>query len=280
MLDRARQAAQASRQVAVVEVLGEQAGWLALQSGIASGADAVVIPELPCDLNDLAAELQSRVTVQRPFGLVVVAQGARFVADTKDGDAEAPINPLRASLSPMATEPSGAYAINRSGCAAETVANGLQLRTNLAAKPMVLGPWARGGASSAAPSTRWTARMTKVHVNWDLASGCTAEHTALCPTAALYMFGEEMTVDQVLDEVPKDASFYRNSGSAAQKSGCNMHSPPLKVMPPPTIVASTRRSKQPATFPGHLWKKCYLTSIQCCMTTSCRSRSGTRNGPA
>ncbi len=149
MLDRARQAAQASQQVFVVEVLGEQAGWLALQSAIAAGADAVLIPEVPCNLDELAAELQSRVNAQRPFGLVVVAQGARFVAVAKTADSEPAVNSLKASLSPMATEPSGTHAINRSGCAAETVANGLQRRTDLAAKPMVLGPWVRGGASSA-----------------------------------------------------------------------------------------------------------------------------------
>ncbi len=59
----------------------------------------------------------------------------------------------------------------------------------------------------------------KVHVNWDLAGSCTAAHTALCPTAALYMFGETMTVDQVLNEVEKDASFYRNSGGGMTLSG-------------------------------------------------------------
>ena len=59
----------------------------------------------------------------------------------------------------------------------------------------------------------------KVHVNWDLASGCTAEHTDLCPTGALYMFGEEMTVDQVLNEVEKDASFYHNTGGGMTLSG-------------------------------------------------------------
>lgn len=59
----------------------------------------------------------------------------------------------------------------------------------------------------------------KVHVNWDLAGECTAELTALCPTKALYMFGDEMTVDQVLNEVEKDASFYRNSGGGMTLSG-------------------------------------------------------------
>ena len=66
-------------------MLGEQAGWLALQSGIAAGADAVVIPEVPCKLDELAAELQSRVNAQRPFGLIVVAQGARFAGGRENG---------------------------------------------------------------------------------------------------------------------------------------------------------------------------------------------------
>ena len=79
MLDRVRQAAQSARKIAVVEVLGEQAGWLALQAGIAVCADAVLIPEIPCDLQTVAARLKDKVTPRRPYGLVVVAEGAKFV---------------------------------------------------------------------------------------------------------------------------------------------------------------------------------------------------------
>ena len=79
MLDRLRQAAQSARKIAVVEVLGEQAGWLALQAGIAACADAVLIPEIPCDLKAVAARLKDKVTPRRPYGLVVVAEGATFV---------------------------------------------------------------------------------------------------------------------------------------------------------------------------------------------------------
>ena len=57
MLDRVRQAAQSARKIAVVEVLGEQAGWLALQAGIAVCADAVLIPEIPCDLQARGGEV-------------------------------------------------------------------------------------------------------------------------------------------------------------------------------------------------------------------------------
>ena len=60
MLDRVRQAAQSARKIGVVEVLGEQAGWLALQAGIAVCADAVLIPEIPCDLQAVAARLRGQ----------------------------------------------------------------------------------------------------------------------------------------------------------------------------------------------------------------------------
>ena len=76
MLDKARQAAQSARKIAVVEVLGAQAGWIALQAGIAVCADAVLIPEVPCDLRIVAARLKDKITPTRPYGLVVVAEGA------------------------------------------------------------------------------------------------------------------------------------------------------------------------------------------------------------
>jgi pyruvate formate lyase activating enzyme len=59
----------------------------------------------------------------------------------------------------------------------------------------------------------------KICVNWDLAMHCDEETVSLCPTKALDMFGKRMTVDEVLDEVEKDASFYRNSGGGMTLSG-------------------------------------------------------------
>jgi pyruvate formate lyase activating enzyme len=59
----------------------------------------------------------------------------------------------------------------------------------------------------------------KVHVNWDLAGDCDQETVSYCPTMALTMFGQEMTVDQVLDEVEQDGTFYRESGGGITLSG-------------------------------------------------------------
>ncbi len=52
----------------------------------------------------------------------------------------------------------------------------------------------------------------KVSVNWDLSTDCDEEMVALCPTGALSMYGKQMTVDEVLKEVEKDASFYQSTG--------------------------------------------------------------------
>jgi 6-phosphofructokinase len=147
MLDRARKAAQSARKIAVVEVMGEQAGWLALQSGIAVSADAILIPEIPMDLKNLAARLKEKISLSRPYGLVVVAQGAKIINKNKKKEK---VSTLKASLSPLATDDSNSgYVIHSSGKAAETVATELQLLIAEETYPLVIGPWARGGNPSA-----------------------------------------------------------------------------------------------------------------------------------
>jgi 6-phosphofructokinase 1 len=146
MLDKARQAARSARKIAVVEVLGEQAGWIALQAGIAVCADAVLIPEIPCDLKHVAARLKEKISPRRPYGLVVVAEGAKFI--NKPEKAE-PASSLKASLSPLATGEASDHVIKRSGQAAETVATELQLLIAEETYPLVLGPWVRGGVPTA-----------------------------------------------------------------------------------------------------------------------------------
>ena len=146
MLDRARQAAKSARKIAVVEVQGEQAGWIALQAGIAVCADAVLIPEIPCDLKNVARRLKEKMSPRRPYGLVVVAEGAEFI---NKPEKEKPASSLKASLSPLATGEASEHVIKRSGQAAETVATKLQLLIPEETYPLVIGPWVRGGTPTA-----------------------------------------------------------------------------------------------------------------------------------
>jgi len=146
MLDRARQAAESAGKIGVVEVLGEHAGWLALQAGMAVCADAILIPEIPYDLTKVAERLRKKLQGGRPYGLVVVAEGAMPV----DGLTPAsPANPLRTSLSPGATGHEGGHVIERTGHAAQTVALQLQRLTDRETYPLTLGPLAKAGAATA-----------------------------------------------------------------------------------------------------------------------------------
>ena len=138
MLNKAYQAARSARKIAVVEVLGEQTGWIALQAGIAVRADAVLMPEIPCDLKMVAARLKDKISPRRPYGLVVVAEGAKFVDYTTVKEDQPSVNALKASLSPPAK-----------GQIAETVATTLQPMIAAEIYPLVIGPWARGGNPTA-----------------------------------------------------------------------------------------------------------------------------------
>ncbi|BCS32050.1 6-phosphofructokinase [Luteitalea sp. TBR-22] len=149
MLERVRQAAQGARRIGVVEVLGEHAGWLALQAGIAVCADAILIPEIPYDLAPVAARLRKKAEAGRAAGLVVVAQGARPRPGT-EANADATVtDPLRAALSPGSTDQAGAYVIEAAGRASDAVARQLQRATDQTAEPLVLGQLVRGGAPTA-----------------------------------------------------------------------------------------------------------------------------------
>jgi 6-phosphofructokinase 1 len=149
MLDRTRQAARSAHRVGVVEVLGEQAGWLALQAGIAAGADAILIPEVPCDLDFVASRLREKISPARPYGLVVVAEGATIASGDQKPAEGASAHPLHASLSPLATDEHSEHVIERSGYVANAVANRLQMLLAEDMHPLALGSWVRGGAPTA-----------------------------------------------------------------------------------------------------------------------------------
>src|SRR5512147_2883772 len=118
-LDRVRQAAQAAQRIGVVEVLGEHAGWLALQAGIAVCADAVLIPEFPYDLEKVARKLAEKSRTGKTSGLVVVAEGAMPLAGGQPDAETLASESMRASLSPGSTDQAGSHVIQGSGRAAQ-----------------------------------------------------------------------------------------------------------------------------------------------------------------
>jgi 6-phosphofructokinase 1 len=76
-IDRIRDTAESHDRVMLVEVMGRDAGWIALHSGLAGGAHVIVIPEIPYDCNAIAETIRRRSQRSRPYSVVVVAEGAR-----------------------------------------------------------------------------------------------------------------------------------------------------------------------------------------------------------
>jgi phosphofructokinase-like protein len=75
-IDRLHSTATSHNRIIVVEVMGHRAGWLALESGIAGGADVILIPEIPYDIDNVAAAIRLRTRRGKRFSIVVVAEGS------------------------------------------------------------------------------------------------------------------------------------------------------------------------------------------------------------
>ncbi len=75
-IDRLHTTAESHNRILVVEVMGRHAGWIALHSGIAGGADVILIPEIPFDIDEVCRLIRRRHSRGRYFSIVVAAEGA------------------------------------------------------------------------------------------------------------------------------------------------------------------------------------------------------------
>jgi len=81
-IDRLHTTAESHHRIMVVEVMGRHAGWIAVYSGMAGGADVILIPEIPIDINEVVEVLKDRKKRGKNFSIVVVAEGAKFKDDS------------------------------------------------------------------------------------------------------------------------------------------------------------------------------------------------------
>jgi 6-phosphofructokinase 1 len=83
-IDRLHTTAESHHRILVVEVMGRHAGWIALHAGVAGGADVILIPEIPFDIDDVCRLVRRRHERGRPFSIVVAAEGATPKAGTME----------------------------------------------------------------------------------------------------------------------------------------------------------------------------------------------------
>ncbi|NNF27514.1 MAG: ATP-dependent 6-phosphofructokinase [Gemmatimonadetes bacterium] len=128
-IDKLHSTAEAHRRVMVVELMGRHAGWIALFAGVAATADAILIPEIPYDLEKVAEKIDERWARGREFAIVVVAEGAR---------------PLGGEASYLERRAVGGA--RRLGGAADHIAQVLGRLTGRETRSLVLGHLQRGGS--------------------------------------------------------------------------------------------------------------------------------------
>ncbi len=83
-IDRLHTTAESHNRVMVVEVMGRHAGWLTCFSGIAGGADVVMIPEVPTEVDEVCSLIKKRHSRGKNFSIILVAEGAKLLDDGKE----------------------------------------------------------------------------------------------------------------------------------------------------------------------------------------------------
>jgi 6-phosphofructokinase 1 len=123
-IGRLHSTAESHQRVMVVEVMGRHTGWIALESGLAGGADVIVIPEIPYRIEPIVEKVRERDAIGRRFSIVVVAEGAR----------------------PATGQPSYVDETGRYGGIAERLARDIEVASGKETRSLVLGHIQRGGS--------------------------------------------------------------------------------------------------------------------------------------
>ncbi len=132
-LDRLHTTAESHHRVMALEVMGRYAGWIALHSGIAGGADIILLPEIPYKLDSVLAKIKERQANGKNFSIIVVAEGAK---------------PVGGEMS-VARLVKGSFEPIRLGGIGEKLVRKIEERTGIESRCTVLGYLQRGGTPSA-----------------------------------------------------------------------------------------------------------------------------------
>jgi 6-phosphofructokinase 1 len=133
-IDRLHSTAESHHRNLVVEVMGRHAGWIALHSGIAGGADAILIPERPFDIDEVCRLIQRRHARGRYFAIIVVAEGA---------------TPIEGTMETTGDGGTDEFGHVRLGGIGQRLEREIEKRTGYETRTTVLGHVQRGGTPTA-----------------------------------------------------------------------------------------------------------------------------------
>jgi 6-phosphofructokinase 1 len=133
-IDRLKTTAESHRRIMVVETMGRHAGWIACYSGMASAADFILVPEQVIDITRMCELLKKRRDAGKPYGIVVVSEGARLPDEAQFVTRAAEIDE---------------FGHVRLGGIGEIIAQTIEKRTGIETRVVTLGHLQRGGTPTA-----------------------------------------------------------------------------------------------------------------------------------
>jgi 6-phosphofructokinase 1 len=151
-IDRLHTTAESHHRVIVVEVMGRHAGWIATVAGIAGGADEILIPEVPFDINEVCQNLRDRYNRGKTFSIIAVAEGAHpkkenlTVVQTEEKNTIIHNPEIRLITQ---TEKKDAFGHIRLGGIGHFLAKEIEKRLDVETRVTILGHVQRGGTPTA-----------------------------------------------------------------------------------------------------------------------------------
>ena len=189
-IDRLHTTAESHQRVMVVEVMGRHAGWIAVHAGIAGGADFILIPEIPIDIEEVCAAIKNRQARGKTFSIIVVAEGAEF----KHGQAVTQDQKL------------DEFGHTRLGGIGETLGQLIEKKTGFETRVTVLGHVQRGGSPTAFDrvlGTRFGVKAVELVLAGEFGAMASLKGNAIVSVPIEAAVKKLKTVDKELYEIAK-----------------------------------------------------------------------------
>jgi len=185
-IDKLHTTAQSHDRVIVMEVMGRDSGFIALHSGVAGNAHAILIPEINWDIDKVCQHIMHRDALGKKFAIVVVAEGARF---------EGEVGVMGESMPGQAI---------RVGGVADRIARAIQIKTGKECRSLVLGHLQRGGMPTGYDrllATRFGGAATEAVANKKWGHMVALQTPHIVPIPIVEALKDHKTVDQSHDTV-------------------------------------------------------------------------------
>lgn len=190
-IDRLHTTAESHHRVIVVEVMGRHAGWIATMAGIAGGADEILIPEEPFDIEEVCARLKHRYQKGKNFSIVVVAEGAI---------------PKESEMVVTQSEQKDEFGHVRLGGIAHSLAREIEERLGVDTRVTILGHVQRGGTPTAHDrvlATRFGVKAVELLKHQDFGKMVALQGDKIVPVTLQTAVEKTKTVNMELYEISK-----------------------------------------------------------------------------